>query len=198
MRFVQFLFFRHALAFLCAVAVLNFTVTFGNINIWHYILCIAVGIAAAYGNTITRMVQFRICGNNVINKILKFLLEFSGILLVMSVREGPLKGVLYPFWDAVIPVMVTAFGCEFLFSLPGLKQVLRFLGVYSANIFLVHNYIRRVWFYDFTYSFKYPLLIVNVLMIISLMLSIGIEFLKKVLHYNEAVGKIVKLVSRGR
>ena len=34
-------------------------------------------------------------------------------------------------------------------------------------------------------------------MIISLMLSIGIEFLKKVLHYNEAVGKIVKLVSRG-
>lgn len=115
----------------------------------------------------------------------------------MSVREGPLKGVLYPFWDAVIPVMVTAFGCEFLFSLPGLKQVLRFLGVYSANIFLVHNYIRRVWFYDFTYSFKYPLLIVSVLMIISLMLSIGIEFLKKVLHYNEAVGKIVKLVSRG-
>ena len=186
-----------SLAFLCAVAVLNFTVTFGNINIWHYILCIAVGIAAAYGNTITRMVQFRICGNNVINKILKFLLEFSGILLVMSVREGPLKGVLYPFWDAVIPVMVTAFGCEFLFSLPGLKQVLRFLGVYSANIFLVHNYIRRVWFYDFTYSFKYPLLIVSVLMIISLMLSIGIEFLKKVLHYNEAVGKIVKLVSRG-
>ena len=187
-----------SLAFLCAVAVLNFTVTFGNINIWHYILCIAVGIAAAYGNTITRMVQFRICGNNVINKILKFLLEFSGILLVMSVREGPLKGVLYPFWDAVIPVMVTAFGCEFLFSLPGLKQVLRFLGVYSANIFLVHNYIRRVWLYDFTYSFKYPLLIVNVLMIISLMLSIGIEFLKKVLHYNEAVGKIVKLISRGR
>ena len=38
-------------------------------------------------------------------------------------------------------------------------------------------------------------MIVNVLMIISLMLSIGIEFLKKVLHYNEAVGKIVKLVS---
>ena len=99
-------------------------------------------------------------------------------------------------WDAVIPVVIVCFCCEFLFHVPVLKQILKFLGIYSANIFLVHNFIRSVWFYDFTYSFQYPLLILLVLLLNSLVLSIAIELLKKLLHYNQFLNVIIRKLSR--
>lgn len=183
-----------AFPFLALMAVINFTFAFGNRNIWHYVLCISTGVVCAMGNTITKLVYYKISRNPVTNGILKFATEAALLFILMILRESSLKGELYPFWDAVIPVAMTVFCCEFIFRIPVIKEILLFLGKYSANIFLVHNYIRNVWFYDFTYSFKYPVLIVTVLLGISLVLSLLIELLKKILHYNQFINKIVKLI----
>lgn len=56
--------------------------------------------------------------------------------------------------------------------------------------FLVHSFIRYVFFEEFTYSFKYFGLIVVVLFTISLGISILIELLKKWTNYNGAVNFI--------
>ena len=87
-------------------------------------------------------------------------------------------------------------GCEFIVVIPGLRQILIFLGIYSANIFIIHNYIRKVWFYDFTYSFKYPLLIVTVLLLISLTLSICIEQIKKLIHFKTFTNLLIEKICR--
>ena len=130
------------------------------------------------------------------NHLVKFLIEFLLLFVLMVLRQGPLMDILYPFWDAVIPVVFASFCCEFIVIIPGLRQLLIFLGTYSANIFIIHNYIRKVWFYDFTYSFKYPLLIVMVLLSISLVLSICIEQLKKIIHYNSFTCLLVQKICK--
>lgn len=183
-------------AFLALVAVINFTVTFENRNIWHYILCIAVGVVCAAENVITRLVNYKICRNVYWNKIGKFTIEFLLVVVLLMLREGELKGELYPFWDAVIPVVLIPFLCEFIFPIPVIRQIFAFLGIYSANIFMVHNFIRNVWFYDFTYQFRYPVVIVGVLLINSLILSILIELLKKGLHYNQLINWIIRCFHR--
>lgn len=186
------------LPFLALITVINFTFTFGNRNIWHYFLCISAGVVCASSNTITKMVNYKLSKDSFRNGILKFLAELLMLFILMILRESSLKGELYPVWDAIIPVIMSAFCCEFIFRIPVIKDVLFFLGKYSANIFLVHNYIRNIWFYDFTYSFKYPLLIVTVLLIISLILSLLIETLKKLIHFDSFIQRIVVLTTSGR
>ena len=177
--------------FLGLIAVINFTVSIPNRDFWHYLLCIGVGVVCAHNNTIARIVNFQVVKSSKAGCFIKFVIECILMFLLMILRQGPLMGPLYPLWDALFPVIIAAFCCEFIFIIPGLRQILIFLGIYSANIFLVHNYIRKVWFYDFTYSFKYPLVIITVLFMISLILSILIEQLKKILHYNQFINFLV-------
>lgn len=182
------------LPFLALMGVVNFAVAFRNDNIWHYVLCISVGVVCAMENIITKLTDFRLLKNPALNKALKLVLEAALLYVLMLAREGALKAALYPLWDAIIPVAVTAFCCEFLFQVPVLRQTLAFLGKYSANIFLVHNFIRSTWFHDFIYSFRYPMLILAILMGISLVLSILIELLKKLLRYNQLLDRLTKFL----
>ncbi|MCD8383763.1 MAG: acyltransferase [Clostridiales bacterium] len=183
-------------AFLALVFVINFTVTFNNDNIYRYILCIAVGVVCARDNVITRIVRLRIRPGDRANGICKCLIYVALLALLVLLRNGALKDALWPVWEAVIPVVLASFGCEFLFRIPGLHQILSFLGVHSGNIFLVHNLFRSVWFGSFTYSFRYPVLIIAVLLAVSLATSIVIEALKRLLHYPALLDFIVRRLHR--
>ena len=176
--------------FMVLMIVINFFVSFANKDIWHYFLCIGVGMVCAYTNFITRGIEYKFVRSEMKNKIIKFVLGIFCILLSVIIREGPLKGTLYPVWDAVIPVLIVLFCCEFLFTVPVLGNVFHYLGIYSAGIFLIHNFIRSRWFYDYTYSFRYPALIVLMLLIESLIVAIILEKLKKLLHYNKLLDRI--------
>lgn len=176
--------------FIVFMIIVNFFMEFHDANIRHYFLCIGVGMVCAYTNFITRGLEYKFSGSEVKNKIIKFILEFICVFVLMILRQGPLKGRLYPIWDAVIPVVVTLFCCEFIFSVSLFNKIFHFLGVYSAGIFLIHNFIRTTWFGDFTYSFGYPVVITLVLLADSLLAAIFVEQLKKLMHFNQLVNKI--------
>lgn len=177
-------------AFLSLIFVLNFTLQFENSNFSKYLLCVAVGMVCASENIITKLVNLK-----VYNKFVKFICECILIGVLIFLRQGALKVILWPVWDAVLPVIITAFCCEYIFfSIP--KKIFLFLGTYSANIFLVHQHIRSTWFRSFTYSFKYPLIIVLTLLLISLVLSIFIERLKKFIHFDAMVNKLLKSLQK--
>ena len=57
------------------------------------------------------------------------------------------------------------------------------------NILLRHKFIRARWCEDFSYYFRFWWLIVLVLLLDNFLLSVGIEWLKKLLHYNTFVSK---------
>ncbi len=62
---------------------------------------------------------------------------------------------------------------------------LAFLGRHSMNMFLTHTFIRGSWYHNFIYGFKYAWLDTLVLLVITVLLSICIEYLKKITGYNK-------------
>ncbi|MBR4625341.1 MAG: hypothetical protein IKO56_07395, partial [Alphaproteobacteria bacterium] len=61
------------------------------------------------------------------------------------------------------------------------ERTLEFLGKHSMNIFLFHTFIFSHWLKNFIYSPKNPLLIFLLLLGVSLIISVAIEWLKKLI-----------------
>ncbi|MDO5135740.1 MAG: acyltransferase family protein [Eubacteriales bacterium] len=107
-----------------------------------------------------------------------FLAGNGGVLLLLCLMR--LKWG-YEYWlDGVIALLLSLE----LFVLIELRGIplrgLAFLGKHSMNIFLTHTLIFEYYFTDFIYSFRNWFLITLALLGSSLLLSIGIEALKKI------------------
>ena len=61
-------------------------------------------------------------------------------------------------------------------------KVLIELGKRSTSIWFIHTYFCYYFFQDFIYSFKYPIIIFGVLMVISWLCAIVIDKIKAVLQ----------------
>lgn len=88
----------------------------------------------------------------------------------------------YMYWlDAILAVLLVLL----IYIVIDLKHVrlrpLVFLGKYSMNMFLIHTLIFEYYCTDFIYSFRHWALITAVLTAVSLIASVAIEFLKKLL-----------------
>ncbi len=59
------------------------------------------------------------------------------------------------------------------------KRVLAYLGGYSMIIWLSHTFFCYYLFHDLVYSFRYPLVIFTVLLVVSLIVGIVICYLAK-------------------
>ena len=87
-----------------------------------------------------------------------------------------------------VVIMITIY---LLFTkLPLISKAFEFLGIHSANIFMVHN-LYRTLYPDKLYCFKYASLIFLVLLGFSLTVSIIIEFIKKKINYNNRIEKLL-------
>ena len=87
-------------------------------------------------------------------------------------------------WDAAIVVLVVML--YQLISLPSwLERALQFLGVHSYNIFLFHTFIFALYFHDFIFWSRNPILIYTTLLLVCIPVSMGIEWLKSAVHINK-------------
>ena len=80
--------------------------------------------------------------------------------------------------------MLICFCRKYIVIIPGLQKLLMFLGRHSMNIYLIHNVLKNRYLMDVLYHFRHFLLIPLVLLIISLIGSICIEWLKKITGYD--------------
>lgn len=69
-------------------------------------------------------------------------------------------------------------------------SVMAYLGKHSMNMYLMHTFICGYFFREFIYGFKCPILIFILLLLISLILSIAVEFFKKKIHFYELQRKV--------
>lgn len=85
----------------------------------------------------------------------------------------------YPiFTDCLICVaLVQLYRSVVLYK--SIKQALAFFGKHSMNIFLFHTFIFYFWFKEFIYASRNPIIIFALLLSICLILSIGLEWVKK-------------------
>ena len=95
-------------------------------------------------------------------------------------------------YELLLCLPVTLLTLLVLARIPYVNDAAEFVGRHSMNMFFVHAFIYQNWFYDFTYSLRYPALIYLFLFASSLAASVVIEQLKKWLK----VEKLTKWISQ--
>jgi len=89
--------------------------------------------------------------------------------------------------DTVFAILLILWTTELVVFSSFAKKALEFIGIHSFNIFLFHTFIYYYYFPDFIYSFKYPVLILAVLLVICLIISVGIESFKKKIGFDKLI-----------
>ena len=121
-----------------------------------------------------------------------------GLKLAASLAAMAVLYVVYcrmstsTFWDVkwgLIPVAVILFIRDYLSHIPLVSKALMFIGDHSMNIFLTHTFIRQYYCPRFTYEKGHIVLVILVLLAISIAMSYAIEGLKKLLRYEQLLGK---------
>ena len=101
------------------------------------------------------------------------------------------------FWEFswnCIPFFLIIYCWKWIIRIPIIKDILYFIGKHSMNIFLIHTFIRDHYLHDFIYSLKYFLLIIIVLLFLSIILSILIEQIKRIVGYNQLIKHLIENV----
>lgn len=103
------------------------------------------------------------------------IIAFAVIRLLM---RDPIK------MDTFFGLSIIIFTVSFLSRLKYVDVALQFIGIHSANIFMMHTFIYYYYFKRLIYAAYYPILILLVLLISSLIVSMGLERLKILVRYD--------------
>ena len=178
-------------ACLAVVIVIPCMLGIGLTELRWWLPTICLGALAAEYNLIVKCREYK--KENMVWRISKILLA-----MCMLAGFGFLRSRTTSFYDITDMVMagIIVYLCFELFG--GLsetpKKIIGFTGSYSMNMFLMHTFVKTYYFKDFTYSFQYPVLILMVLVIDTLLFSVCLEWLKKASGYNKMIAKICKTV----
>ncbi len=160
----------------------------------RWMFCYCLGMYCAEHNLLARCKE-KYENNSIIKKIGIFIIMFMALLLIIKFRQSDgFKIKLLYLWEGLAPAYVILISYLFLMRFKILVIVLKFLGKHSMNMFLTHTFFRAVYFHDFIYSFYYAWIDYLVLLGISVLCSLSIEAVKKVINFNDLSLKVRKIV----
>lgn len=159
-----------------------------NINIYAYLLSCALGIAASESLWFEKLEKVIVKKQMLWTfNIMCTVVFFAALYFRITV------GVKTVFAVNALCALMIVFLSRFCFvKIPGLNYILEKIGKHSMNLFLMHTFFYSYYFDTFIYSFKYPVLIVTVLLIVTMLASIALELVKKLIHYDEGVNYICR------
>lgn len=145
-----------------------------NYDIERYLLVATVGICAARGAWIDKVMEWKA------HIVWKWLIGIAGLFVCVLLRQNYLVQEKYlAEADAVISLFVVCMTTVVIGSIPGIRKAFSFIGRHSMNIYLVHTFFyMSIWRYE-TYQFKYAILILLFLLAATLGYSMVLEGLKK-------------------
>lgn len=155
----------------------------GGKSIYAFLTPFILGTLFAKNNYIDKLINRK-------NKSIRFVIELILLLVSYKIYTGVHTEYFWELKWGAIPLVVILFCVEFVICIPGIKKILVFLGEHSANIYMTHTFIRAFYLMDFTYSWKYFLLITAVLLVICLIISMGVELLKKMIKYDTYINRL--------
>lgn len=165
----------------------------GTKNVFSFVLAFILGMAFAKYDVFAKQDKFTLFKNHkLLSDIVLFFVYLFAFFMVVYVTDKLGRKYLWELNYCIDPVIVILFANKYLKRIPILNRALMYIGNHSLNIFLIHTFIRYEYLNDFTYSFKYALLIPFILLAISFALSVVVELLKKLIRYDKFVSKIIK------
>lgn len=164
----------------------------GNNSFISFLCPIMCGVIFADNNLMVRIKNYKLpfLKNKLINKSIKLIIMTIIMYYIYNLYFDLNTEQFYDIKYGIIGVYFVVFCNEFIPEIPIVREILEFIGKHSMNIFYVHIFIRSHYGTDFIYSFKNFMLIIIVLLLYSLIISIIIEFLKELIHYNTLIDKL--------
>ena len=163
-------------------------------DLFRYLLAYTLGMYFAQHDLLARIKE-KFMEQNVAGKLLSLIVSLIGLAVIIKCRQNAWFGWKYlDFWDGFAAMYVIVISYIYILNGKWIVKGLGFLGKHSMNIFLIHSFYRDVFFHEFTYSFYYAWLDYIVLMAISLVTSIVLEWFKKLIRYEKFIDWVKRLV----
>lgn len=167
----------------------------GDERMIKYLLLFPLAICFADNHVLERLKAFCIVKSFWLNKILKFVILTVITLLTYKIFLAEWGLTHFKLLlNGILPILVIWWAYEFLICIPGISHVLEFFGKHSADIFYVHTFIRAMWLKKMTYSFEYAWQVWLFVLMVSLGISLFLDGIRKLTHYNQITGKFVKRI----
>lgn len=165
-------------------------------DLFRYLLAYTLGMYFAQHDLLARIKE-KFMEQNVVGKLLSLIVSLIGLAVIIKCRQNAWIGWKYlDFWDGFAAMYVIVLSYIYILNGKWIVKGLGFLGKHSMNIFLIHSFYRDVFFHEFTYSFYYAWLDYIVLMAISLVTSIVLEWFKKLIRYEKFIDWVKRLVTK--
>lgn len=165
-------------------------------DLFRYLLAYTLGMYFAQHDLLVRIKE-KFMEQNVAGKLLSLIVSLIGLAVIIKCRQNAWIGWKYlDFWDGFAAMYVIIISYIYILNGKWIVKGLGFLGKHSMNIFLIHSFYRDVFFHEFTYSFYYAWLDYIVLMAISLVTSIVLEWFKKLIRYEKFIEWVKRLVTK--
>ena len=165
-------------------------------DLFRYLLAYTLGMYFAQHDLLARIKE-KFMEQNVAGKLLSLIVSLIGLAVIIKCRQNAWIGWKYlDFWDGFAAMYVIVISYIYILNEKWIVKGLGFLGKHSMNIFLIHSFYRDVFFHEFTYSFYYAWLDYIVLMAISLVTSIVLEWFKKLIRYEKFIDWVKRLVTK--
>lgn len=157
-----------------------------------YMLTLILGIVFAQNNIYENISD--LLPKSFFYKIVNIFISILLFIGLIKLREN--IGYIW-FTDALISIVVCHICIIFISKIKILNSILEFIGIHSMNLFMMHTFVFYYFFKEFTYSWKYPSLILIVLIITTVCISVVLENIKKVMHFNSLVEKSTQKIILG-
>lgn len=165
-------------------------------DLFRYLLAYTLGMYFAQHDLLARIKE-KFMEQNVAGKLLSLIVSLIGLAVIIKCRQNAWIGWKYlDFWDGFAAMYVIVLSYIYILNGKWIVKGLGFLGKHSMNIFLIHSFYRDVFFHEFTYSFYYAWLDYIVLMAISLVTSLVLEWFKKLIRYEKFIDWVKRLVTK--
>ena len=165
-------------------------------DLFRYLLAYTLGMYFAQHDLLARIKE-KFMEQNMAGKLLFLIVSLIGLAVIIKCRQNAWIGWKYlDFWDGFAAMYVIVISYIYILNGKWIVKGLGFLGKHSMNIFLIHSFYRDVFFHEFTYSFYYAWLDYIVLMVISLVTSIVLEWFKKLIRYEKFIDWVKRLVTK--
>ena len=131
-----------------------------------------------------------------IGHVAKFAIMATALILYYSLYKLLPNNKFWDFkWALMLPILLF-FIADYISIIPVLKSILQYLGKHSANIFYIHTFIRLYYCKNALYGLEHFALIIVVLLGSSLICSIIVEILKKIIFFDRFISIIDKRISK--
>lgn len=170
------------------VLVTALAVLLPDVRYLGYFPCAMLGVCLARSNGFVAVHEK---GRGPVGLLIRVVALGMILLLWYRMRQHIFQPLLA---DALAAYGVCQFAFDVLSPIPVLSPVLQWLGKHSANIFYLHSFVYSLWApcSRFVFRFRYDLLIWALVMAVTCVISVLLEWVKDRAGYNRGFARLEK------